>query len=79
MPFRLNPYDKALDIATKEGLQLYITAKKELEKEDRYDGMKGKYSKFTKLMGEAFKNYRLMEILKVPTEWEKTDPTNLIK
>ena len=32
MTFLLNPYDKELDLATKEGLQLYGAAKKGLEK-----------------------------------------------
>jgi len=66
--FLLNPYDKELDLGTKEGLQLYGAAKKGLEKEVRYDGTKEKYSVFMKLMGKAFKTFRLMDILKVPTE-----------
>ena len=68
MMFLLNPYDKELDIGTKEGLQLYGAAKKVLEKEVRYDGTKEKYSVFMKLMGKAFKTFRLMDIIKVPTE-----------
>ena len=44
-----------------------------------YDGTKGKYSVFMKLMDKAFKTFRLMDILKVPTEWEATKPTNPIE
>ena len=77
--FLLNPYDKELDLGTKEGSQLYGAVKKGLEKEVRYDGTKEKYSYFTKLMGKAFKTFRLTDILKVPTEWEGTKPANPIK
>ena len=79
MTFLLNPYDKELDISTKEGLQLYGIAKKGLEKEDRFDGTKEKYSKFVKLMGKAFKTYRMKNILKVPTSWEAGVPANPTK
>ena len=77
--FLLNPYNKELDLGTKEGLQLYGTAKKGLEKEVRYDGTNEKYPVFTKVMGNAFKTFRLMDILKVPTEWEATKSANPIK
>ena len=76
MSFILNPYNRTLDISTKEGLQLYINAKKGIEKEDRFDGTKDKYSKFVKLMGKAFKTYQMMGIFKLPTKWEAGDPTN---
>ena len=79
MTFLLNPYDKELDISTKEGLQLYGTAKKGLEKEDRFDGTKEKYSKFVKLMDKAYKTYRMKNILKVPTSWEAGVPANPTK
>ena len=79
MTFLLNPYDKELDLRTKEGLQLYGAAKKGLGKEVRYDGTKEKYSVFMKLMGKAFKTFRLMDILKVPPEWESTKPANPVK
>ena len=69
MTFLLNPYDKKLDLGTKGRLQLYGTAKKGLEKEARYDGTKKTYSVFMKLIGKVFKTFRLMDILKVPTEW----------
>ena len=36
MTFLLNPYDKELDLGTKERLQLYGAAKKGLEKEVIY-------------------------------------------
>ena len=45
----------------------------------RYDGTKEKYSVLMKLMGKAFKTFRLMDILKVPTEWESTKPANPVK
>ena len=32
-----------------------------------------------KLMGKAFKTFRLMDILKVSTEWESTKPANPVK
>ena len=79
MTFLLNPYDKELDLGTKEGLQLYGATKKGLEKEVRYDGTKEKYSVFMKLMGKAFKTFRLMDILKVQTEWEATKLANPVK
>ena len=79
MPFALNPYDKAFEISTQKGLRIYGEARKGLEKEDRFDGTKEKYSKFVKLMSKAFKTYRIMEILKVPTKWEAVNPVSSIK
>ena len=72
----LNPYDKPIDLDTQAGLKLYSEAKKGLDKEDRYDGSKEKFSKFAKLMGKIFKTYRTMEIYKVPTAWEANAPAN---
>ena len=37
------------------------------------------YSVFMKLMCKVFKTFQLMDILKVPTEWEVTKPANSIK
>ena len=79
MTFLLNTYDKELDLGTEEGLQLYGAAKKGLEKEVRYDGTKKIYFVFMKLMGKAFKTFRLMDILKVQTEWEATKLANPVK
>ena len=53
--------------------------RKGLEKEYRFDGSKQKYSKFVKLMGKAFKTYRMMEILQVPTKWQAVSPKNPTK
>ena len=76
MVFFLNPYDKKIDLSSRDGLKLYADAKRGLEKEDRFDGSKEKYSKFSKLMGKVFKTYRMMEIYRIPTVWEATTPSN---
>jgi len=44
-----------------------VDSKRELEKEDHFDGSKEKYSKFSKLMGKAFKTFRMMVIFRVLT------------
>ena len=65
--FFLNPYDKKIDLTSRDGLKLYADAKHGLDKEDHVDGSKEKYSKFSKLMGKTFKTFWMMEIFKVPT------------
>ena len=41
--FCLNPYDKMIDLTSRDGLKLYANAKHGLDKEDRFDGSKEKY------------------------------------
>jgi len=55
MAFVLSPYDKTLDLSTWDGLKLYENTKVSLEKEDRFDGSKEKYSRFVKLMEKCSK------------------------
>ena len=74
--FCLNPYDKKVDLTSRDGLKLYADTKHGLDKEDRFDGSKEKYLKFSKLMDKTFKTFQMMEIFKVPTVWEATLPIN---
>ena len=73
MSFILSPYDAPLDLLKNEDLKLYLEATKGLKEGNLYFGKKTDFDKFSKLMGKAFKNVRVMEILMIPT---KRDTTN---
>ena len=75
-PCFLNPYYKKIDLNTRDSLNLYVDANKGLDKEDRLDGSKEKYSKCSKLMGKAFRTFRMMQIFRGPTVWEANLPSN---
>ena len=73
MSFQLSPYDAALDLSKNDDRKLYLEAIKGLKEATHFTGKKTDFDQFSKLMGKAFKDVRVMEILTIPTEWDATN------
>ena len=73
MKFLLSPYDAPLDLLKNEDCKLYLEATKGLKEGNHFSGKKTEFAQFSKLMGKAFKEVRVMETLMIPTEWDTTN------
>ena len=69
MVFLINPYDADLNLADKDDRKLFKDGCAGLKEGDLFDGKKENYVNFTKLLEKKFESVRLMECLKIPTEW----------
>jgi hypothetical protein len=69
MAFLINPYDADLNLADKDDRKLFKDGCVVLKEADLFDGKKENYVNFTKLLENELKTVRLMECLKIPTEW----------
>eukprot|EP00957_Ditylum_brightwellii_P013434 1014199-Ditylum_brightwellii.AAC.1 len=74
--FILNPYDGDIDLSNKEGRKLYNTGCTGVEKEQRFDGSKEKFSDFQKLIGHQMNDLRMMEVLDVAVAWDAATPAS---
>ena len=73
MSFLLSPYDAALDLSKSDDRKLYLEAVKRLKEANHFTRKKTDFDQFSKLMGKAFKDVRVMEILAIPTKWDDTN------
>ena len=69
MAFLINPYDADLNLADKDDRKLFKDGCAGLKEADLFDGKKENYVNFTKLLENELESVRLMECLKIPTEW----------
>ena len=69
MAFLINPYDADLNLSDKEDRKLFKDGCVGLKEADLFDGKKENYVNFTKLLEKELESVRLMECLKIPTEW----------
>ena len=69
MAFLINPYDADLNLADKDDRKLFKDGCSGLKEGDLFDGKKENYVNFTKLLEKELESVRLMECLKIPTEW----------
>ena len=69
MAFLINPYDADLNLADKDDRKLFKDGCVGLKEADLFDGKKENYVNFTKLLENELESVRLMECLKIPTEW----------
>ena len=69
MAFLINPYDVDLNLADKDDRKLFKDGCAGLKEGDLFDGKKENYVNFTKLLEKELESVRLMECLKIPTEW----------
>ena len=69
MVFLINPYDADLNLADKDDRKLFKDGCVGLKEADLFDGKKENYVNFTKLLENELESVRLMECLKIPTEW----------
>ena len=69
MAFFINPYDADLNLADKDDRKLFKDGCSGLKEGDLFDGKKENYVNFTKLLEKELESVRLMEYLKIPTEW----------
>ena len=69
MAFLINPYDADLNLADKDDRKLFKDGCVGLKEADLFDGKKENYVNFTKLLENELETVRLMECLKIPTEW----------
>lgn len=67
--FLLNPYDAPLDLSNKDDRKLYQDACKGLKDKDLFDGKRENYSNFIKLIEKDLTAFRLLDNLKINTEW----------
>eukprot|EP00957_Ditylum_brightwellii_P196372 14961783-Ditylum_brightwellii.AAC.1 len=74
MVFILNPYDAALDLLDKEDRKMFEIRTKGLEESQRFDGKKGSFNNFAKLIGHKMKEIRVLEALGVATECDVPTP-----
>ena len=68
--FLLNPYDAPLDLNDKDDRKLYQEACKVLKDKDLFDGKRDNYSNFIKLLEPDLTAFRLLDSLKINTEWD---------
>ena len=73
--FLLNPYDAPLDLSNKDDRKLYQDACKGLKDKDLFDGKRENYSNFIKLIERDLTAFRLLDNLKINTEWATTAST----
>ena len=69
MVFFINPYDADLNLADKDDRKLFKDGCRGLKDEDLFDGKKENYTNFTKHMENEFDSVRVMECLRITTEW----------
>ena len=69
MSFILKSYDATLNLADRDNMKLFENGYKGLKSEDTFDGQKGKYSEFAKLIEKYFKDVRVMCAFEIATEW----------
>eukprot|EP00957_Ditylum_brightwellii_P136296 10394663-Ditylum_brightwellii.AAC.1 len=79
MAFILNPYDATLDLSDKEDRKMFKIRTKGLEESQRFNGKKGSFNDFAKLIGHKMKEIRVLEALDVATEWDDPAPSNATK
>ena len=72
MAFLINPYDADLNLGDKDDRELFKDGCRGLKDEDLFDGRKENYTNFTKLIENELESVRVMECLKIPTEWVTT-------
>eukprot|EP00957_Ditylum_brightwellii_P047276 3591401-Ditylum_brightwellii.AAC.1 len=72
--FILNPYDTDIDLSNKEGRKLYDAWCTGVEKEQRFDGSKERFSNFQKMIGHQMNNLCMMDVLDVAVAWDATTP-----
>ena len=73
MIFRLSPYDTILDLSKNDDRKMYLEAAKGLKEANLFTGEKTDFSQFSKLIGKAFRDVRVMECLLIPTKWDTTN------
>ena len=67
--FNLNPYDATLEPLNREDRKLFNISCKGLDKRDAFDGNKGTYLEFVKLIEKDSENIHVMCALNIATEW----------
>lgn len=79
MIFLLDPYDAVLNLNQKDDSKLLKDGSEGLKEKDKFDGKRGNYINFTKLMKVMLNLIRAMETLDIPVEWtgEVKQPTKL--
>eukprot|EP00957_Ditylum_brightwellii_P154627 11768473-Ditylum_brightwellii.AAC.1 len=70
----LNPYTWDIDISNKEGRKLYAAGCVEVEKEQRFNGLKEKFSDFLKMIEDQTNDLQMIEILDVLVSWDASKP-----
>jgi len=79
MFFQLSPYDAVLDLSKNEDRKLYLEATNGLKEANLFSGKKMEFDKISKLMGKAFKDVRVMEVLMIPTKWDTANADAALK
>ena len=69
MSFILKLYDTTLNFSDRDNMKLFEDRCKGLKSEDTFDGQKGKYSEFAKLIEKYFKDAHVMCVFEIATEW----------
>ena len=73
MAFILNLFEIELDLSDKDHRKIFNDGSKGLKNDsDFFDGKKENFSDWSKLLEPLFKKARLMQCLKIPTEWDQT-------
>ena len=68
MAFILNLYDATLNLLNREDRKIFNDGCKCLDERDKFDGKKGTYSDFFKLIDKDFEDIHVMCTLNITTE-----------
>ena len=69
MVFLLNPYNVDLDLSYKDTRKMFEKGSEFLGKKDQFDGKKGNYGNFVKLIEQKFGSIRMVETITVLPVW----------